>query len=70
VCGERTDAVIRAVRQGVSSRFYEEGRSEQQTRQHKKKPEIVVSPSPFDFEEPVKRVLAVKPPTKRQKRKV
>jgi hypothetical protein len=39
----------------------------QRTRATKKtKPDIVVPPSPYDFEETVRRVLKVKPPAKKR----
>lgn len=34
-------------------------------RQAKPKPDIIVPPSPYDFEETVRRVLKVKPPKKK-----
>jgi hypothetical protein len=39
------------------------GAAKQARRKPKQKPQIVVPPSPFDFEETVRRVLKVKPPT-------
>jgi hypothetical protein len=41
------------------------GAAKRLKRQPKKKPDLIVPPSPFDFEETVRRVLKVKPPKKK-----